>query len=214
VDLAGLGLPHAGRRRLEPSSTSHVVLACRRRLGYDLLIADVGAAGRESFYLTVLIKSFFDRERLQEPGARDFLRRLGEAVRTGSLESPRLDALLLRIRTADRVLEFHPAGYRTHACLGWGEDKARMFAFSGTTLGAGAMGGESVYEIQYACRDRLLLLGEGAESSGCMLDDFDDKAMHGAEALEGTVDKLWNDILAQCREKRNHDLFLLGIELP
>lgn len=211
VDMAGLGLPHAGRRRLEPASNNHVVLACRRRAGFDLLLADAGAAGRESFYLTVLIKSFFDRERLREPEARDFLRRLGEAVRTGSLESPRLDALLVRIRTADRVLEFHPAGYRSHACLGWGEDRARMFAFSGSSLGSGAGSGESVYEVRYACRDRLVLLGEGSEPSDCILDD---SAARGAGDLDATVEDLWNHILTQCRERRNHDLFLLGIELP
>lgn len=211
VDLAGLGLPHAGRRRLGAASQSHVVLACRRRLGYDLLVADTGAAGRESFYLSVLIKSFFDRERLLEPGARDLLRRLGQAVRAGSLEAPRLEALLVRIRTTDRVLEFHPAGYRSQACLGWGEEQARLFAFSGVAQGPGAEGGASVYEVRYACRDRLMLLGEGSEPSGCVLDD---SAIRGAGTLDGTVETLWKEILAQGRERSNHDLFLLGIELP
>ena len=86
-----------------------------------------------------------------------------------------------------------------------------MFAFSGASLVPGSEGGESIYEVRYACRDRLLLLGEGAGASGCVMDDG---TARGADGLDGTVERLWTDILAQCRERRNHDLFLLGIELP
>jgi hypothetical protein len=211
LDLAALGLPYAARRLVEGHGDSHLVLASRKKTGFDLLFADVEGAGNESFYVSVILKSFFDRQRALEAPGREFIRQLNEVLLDGCLQRPGVKALYVRIRTPERRMEVYPAGYSSRWYLGLGEERTRMLEFEGTPLGLVGEARETVCELPYACRDRLLLLGEGAEHDQA----FRDRVMDPEGGpLEEMVDEVWTDILADRRERRTHDLFLLGIELP
>jgi hypothetical protein len=219
LDLASLGMPYAARRLAEEASGSHLVLACRKKHGFDLLFADVEAVGNEGFYVSVILKSFFDRHRPLEISGREFIRRLNEALLDGCLHGhsmgpdgcPGVKALYARIRTPERRMEVYPAGYASRWYLGLGEDRSRVMEFEGTPLGLIGGARETVCELPYSCRDRLILLGEGTGHADTLRDRVLDPE---SGPLEEMVDDVWNEILADRRERSTHDLFLLGIELP
>lgn len=210
VDLSSLGMPYAARRLIESGPDSHLALACRRPGSFDVLLADVRAAGPESFYMSVLIKSFFEDHRRGDIDGMEFMRKLDQVIREGGLGNSGVGGLLLRLRPAERRLEVYPAGYAAHLFLGIG-DAARMTGLQGAPLGLTGGAKETLVEIPFRRRDRLVLYSEGgpapAEVKASILAEM-------AGPVEVTVDWIWKDILAGGRDRRNHDVFLLGIELP
>jgi hypothetical protein len=203
-------MPYAARRLIESGPDSHLALACRRPGAFDVLLADVRAAGPESFYMSVLIKSFFEERRRGDVDGTEFMRELDRAVREGGLGNSGVGALLLRLLPAERRLEVHPAGYAAHLFLGIGES-ARITGLQGAPLGLPGGAKETLVEIPFRRRDRLVLYSEG----GPVPSDLQASILaEMAGPVEVTVDWIWSDILAGGRERRKHDLFLLGVELP
>lgn len=210
VDLSGLGIPYAARRHVPSGSDSHLALACRRPGAFDVLLADVRAAGPEGFYMSVLIKSYFEERRRADLGGTDFMRGLDAALREGGLGRPGVGALLVRLRAAERILEAHPAGYAAHLYLGL-SGAARFVDLQGSPLGLPGGAKETLVDIPFQRRDRLVLYSEGGPSPAGAATSV----LAALEApMETIVDKAWKELLAGGRDRRTHDTFLLGIELP
>jgi CheY-like chemotaxis protein len=210
VDLACLGVPYAARRLIEQSTDSHLALACRRPGCFDLLLADFRSSGPDSFYLSVLVKAYCGNRRGARLDGLEFMRGLDAAIREGGLGQPSVSALLARLLPAERRLEIYPAGYAAQIFLGAGEP-AHMTSLQGAPLGGPAGPRETLVEIPYRSRDRLVLYAEGGSPlAGPELSLL----AEAAGPVETVVDRLWKDLLAGGRERRKHDLFLLGVELP
>lgn len=210
MDLASLGVPYAARRRLETSPDSHMALACRRPGCFDLLFADVRAAGPESFYLSVLIRSFFEKHRNAAMDGMEFMRNLDAAIREGGLGNPGVGALLVRLQSAERRLDVYPAGYAAHLYLGQGE-AARVASLQGMPLGLPAGPRETLVEVPFLRGDKLVIYSEGGPTPAEVSESI---LARVAGPVEAAVDRIWKDILAAGRDRRNHDVFLLGAELP
>lgn len=210
LDLAHLKLPHAARQLMRLDPDSHLVLAARKSSGYDLLLADTRGLGGEGFFTSVLIRTFFDRNRSGEIDGRDFMRRLNQALIEGCLSRSAVNALYVRIRTDKRQVEVFPAGYPARWYLGAGDSDARVARFKGSPLGLLPESSGTLCEFPYIRNDKLLLC------SGPGTDEDIPGPLMGTEPaqLEALVDGMWNEFLSACRERSKNDFFLLGVELP
>jgi len=136
------------------------MMACRKRFGYDILLADVKGADAESFYISVLIKTFFDRCRGKDLPVPEFMRELNQVILAGALKKLEVGALFIRIRQAERRMEVLSAGYPSQWFMGLGGTGPRMLSFSGSPLGAGPEPGRTVCEIPFGRGDRLFIFPE------------------------------------------------------
>jgi DNA-binding response OmpR family regulator len=222
LDLGNLGIPYALCRLLDDGPRNKLVMACRKRACYEIFLADVKGADAESFYVSVLIKTFFDRCRTRELSGPEFLRQLNQVIHAGALRKQDVGALLIRIHHADRRMEVFPAGLPSQWFMGLGETRPRMLAFSGAPLGARAEPGRTTCEVPFGHGDRLFIF------SGREFPDPDAGAPIGRETARleesilsqgmGPVDEMaesiWREIKPESGEARQYDAFLLGLELP
>jgi DNA-binding response OmpR family regulator len=222
LDLGNLGIPYALCRLLDESPQNKVVLAARKRFGYDILLADARGADSESFYVSVLIKTFFDKARSREIPALEFMRELNQVIMAGALRKHAVDALFIRIYQAERRIEILPAGYPCQCFIGLGDSRPQMCSFTGDPLGAVADPGRTVCEMSFDRGDRLFIYSE------CMEPGFDWDKTNGQEATRlkeailshgpATVDRMaesiWRDLKPEAGNCREQDAVLLGLELP
>jgi CheY-like chemotaxis protein len=223
VDLARIGLPYTVRRRIGSAGESSLILAARKPHGIDILIADVEGNDSESFYVSVLVKSFFDRWRKDPIDGREFMASLNGVVLGGSLERKEVRALFLRIHTSGRRAEAYLAGYPCWAFSGLGGSSPKSACLRGEPLGIGMKPGQSLVEIPYAPGDRLFIVpGQGCDDSpetGWVWSRTRENILCLRDGdLGGLADDLWTEL----GEPNQEGLpvappggdFLLGLELP
>jgi CheY-like chemotaxis protein len=222
LDLGNLGLPYALCRLLDESPRNDLVMACRRRGGYDILLTDVQGSDAESFYVSVLIKTFFDKCRSQEPTGPEFLRQLNQVILAGAFKQREVGALFIRVHKAERQLEILSAGYPTQWFLGLGKANPRILSFAGSPLGLVQEPGLTSCELPFGRGDRLFIFSErelpDAEGIGAM-------GLEAARLKETTLsqilapvdqmaENIWRDLRPGPGEDREQNAFLLGLELP
>jgi CheY-like chemotaxis protein len=160
MDLGNLGMPYALRRMIGAPERNHTVMACKKPHGFDILLADVRGADAESFYVSVLIKTFFDKHRAGNAEACRFLAALNQMILDGALRKQDIGALFLRIQPLDRRIEIHPAGFPSQCWLGLGGTAPRMLSFAGSPLGLVKDPGFTSCDLDYRRGDRLFILSE------------------------------------------------------
>jgi DNA-binding response OmpR family regulator len=222
LDLGNLGVPYALCRLLDNSPQNKLILASRKRFGYDILLADARGADSESFYVSVLIKTFFDKTRSREiPGA-EFMRELNQVILAGALKKQNVGAIFIRVYQTERRIEILPAGYPCQCFIGLGESRPQMFSFTGDPLGAGSDPGRTLCEMSFDHGDRMFLYSEREEPG------FEGGRQNGQESTRlkeailslslGPVDQMaesiWRDLKPEAGHGREQDAVLLGLELP
>lgn len=210
LDVADLGIPYAARKLEVCKASSNLTLACRRQGGFDLLLAETDDAAGEGFYISVLIRSWFEERRRQDPGGEHFLRDLAAVVREGSLQDSEVRTLYLRVRTEDRRIEVYPAGYPARLHLDCESEGSRMLDLAGVPLGRAGAAGETLCMIPFCCGDRLLILGGDPSLSRRFPITVDRRP----PTLEGWADDVWSGFLAGGgRDRSLHDVILLAFDL-
>ncbi len=222
LDLGNLGLPYALCRLLDESPQNKLVMACRKRFGYDILMADVSGADSESFYISVLVKTFFDKARTRELSGREFMRDLNQVVLAGALKRHNVGALFIRIYQAGRRIEILPAGYPSQCFVGLGEARPQLLTFSGSPLGTESEPGCTLCEMPFNRGDRLFLYSQqeppgsevgilnGQEATRlqeCILS-------HGLASVDQMAESIWRDLKPEAGHGRDQNAVLLGLELP
>lgn len=223
LDMARLGLPYAVRRRIGSAGESSLILAARKPHGLDILLAEVEGSDPESFYVSVLVKSFFDRWRKEPVEGREFLSALNGVVLGGSLERKEVRALLLRIRTAGRRVEAYLGGYPCWAFTGLGGHSPKAASLRGEALGIGERPGQCVIEFPYAPGDRLFIVPgrepEDTPETGWVWARARENilCLRGGD-LDGLADEIWTELGGADAEIPSDRVpggdFLLGLELP
>lgn len=223
LDLGNLGVPYVLRRLAVTPDRNNLVMACRRREGFDILLADVPGNDAESFYASVLIKTFFDRSRGRDgeemEGGR-FIASLNRVLLEGALKKRDLGAIFIRVRPADRRIEIHPAGLPCRCFLGLGGETPRTLAFSGSPLGGVAEPGLTSCAFPYRRGDRIFLVSEPESSRNTAPESPDpglrirESLLAGRhESLDTAADGIWRDILSFAPMGESADSLLLGLEL-
>jgi CheY-like chemotaxis protein len=223
LDLARIGQPYAVRRRIGLSAESSLILAARKPHGIDILIADVDGVDSESFYVSVLVKSFFDRWRQDPFDGREFMASLNDVVMGGSLEPKEVRAMLLRIHSREKRVDAYLGGYPCWAFMGLGGRAPKSASLRGEALGMVGKPGQSVVEFPYAAGDRLFIL------PGREMDDSPEtgwlwgRLRENIQCLRGEdLDTLANEIWMELGGAMDPDMsiiapggdFLIGLELP
>lgn len=220
LDLGNLGIPYALRRLVESPDRNNLVMACRRPEGFDILLADVPGNDAESFYASVLIKTFFDRCRSQRMESGRFMSALNGVILEGALKKRDLGAIFIRVHHAERRIEIHPAGLPCQCFLGLRGATPRTLAFAGSPLGVAPDPGTTSCVFPYTRGDRIFLVSEseaGRHASAASRDTgprIHESLLSGRhESLDITADGIWRDMLASARSGENADSLLLGLEL-
>jgi CheY-like chemotaxis protein len=223
LDLSRIGIPHSVRRSIGQEAGSSLVLAERKPHGIDILLAEVQGSDPESFYVSVLVKTCFDRWRRQPIGGREFLAALDGAVLGGSLKPKEVRAIFLRIHTAEKRVDVYLAGYSCWAFMGVGGISPKSACLQGESLGLGGSPGRMVVEFPYVRGDRFFLMpareaGDSPET-GLESDRLRETILssHGDD-LDDIADDIWTEIgggapSGQTTVASGRD-FLLGLELP
>ncbi|MDB5047348.1 MAG: atoC [Fibrobacteres bacterium] len=206
LDLGNLGLPYALCRLLDESPRNKLVMACRKRTSFEILLADVRGSDAESFYVSVLIKTFFDKCRSRELGSMEFLRELNQVILAGALRKQDVGAIFIRIHQAGRRLEIMPAGYPTQWFLGLGEAKPRILSFAGSPLGLVPEPGFTSCEVPFNRGDRLFILSEGEPNETIL--------SQGLGPVDKMAENIWRELKPEPGDGREQNAFLLGLELP
>ena len=194
-----------------------MVMACKNHSGFDILLADVRGNDAESFYASVLIKTFFDRCRSQETDGSRFITALNRVLLEGSLKKQDIGALFIRVRHAERRIEFHPAGFPCQCLFGLGGDSPRAISLNGSALGSAVNASITRCELPYKRGDRLFIVSE-TESDRDATDEMPDPGVRVRESLlaegYGTLDEMadgiWQGLRAEGRDHGNQDALLLG----
>lgn len=223
LDLARIGQPYALRRRIGSSAESSLILAARKPHGIDILVADVEGVDSESFYVSVLVKSFFDRWRQDPVEGGEFMSGLNSVVLGGSLQPKEVRAMLLRVHTAERRVDAYLGGYSCWAFLGLGGRVPKSATLRGEPLGTSARPGKSVVEIPYAPGDRLFILPGREMNDSPETGWLWARLRENIQCLRGEdLDSLANEIWMELGGAMDPDMamiapggdFLLGLELP
>lgn len=164
MDLGNLGIPYDLRRRIDSPERNLAVMACKKPHGFDILLADVRGSDAESFYASVLIKTFFDKHRSGSVQACRFLASLNQVILDGALRKQEIGALFLRIHQLERRIEIHPAGFPCQGYVGLGGNAPRMLSFAGSPLGVVKDPGFTSCDLDYRRGDRLFILSEPTAS--------------------------------------------------
>ncbi len=220
-DLGNLGFPYTLRRRIDVTSGNHLILANRKRSGYDILLVEAFGADSECFYMTMLIKNYFDKNRTLDTAPQNFLQGLNQVILDGSLKCREVRALLIHLGNAG-ILEVLPAGYPTRMFFGLGKDQPRFLTFSGLPLGGQATVGQIKFEIPYKPNDKLFVFAENkiASNGEKSLDDTEEFLMaesvlgQGHDSLDEMTDSMWQRIHKEIKNAKVSDGFLLGLTLP
>jgi DNA-binding response OmpR family regulator len=220
LDLGNLGIPYALRRLVESPDRNNLVMACRRQDGFDILLADVPGNDAESFYASVLIKTFFDRCRAQRMESGAFMSALNRVILEGALKKRDLGAIFIRVHHAERRIEIHPAGLPCQCFLGLRGATPRNLAFAGSPLGVVPEPGITSCVFPYARGDRIFLVSETdasrrqtAESQDPALRIHESLLSGRHESLDITADGIWRDLLSSAPKGESSDSLLLGLEL-
>lgn len=223
LDLARLGMPYALRRRIGASAETALILAARKPHGIDLLFADVEGADPESFYVSVLVKSFFDRWRKEPIEGGEFMAALNQVVLGGVLEPKTVRAMLLRIHAGGKRVEAHLAGYPCWLFLRLGGAAPESASLLGDALGASPRPGRTVAEFPYAAGDRLFVLPgrepDDSPETGWLWARLREniQCLRGQD-LDALADDIWMDMRGAARADAPitapGGIFLLGLELP
>ena len=231
LDLGRLGLPYAMRRRLDSAPESSLLLAARKPHGFDLLLAEVEGADAESFYVSVLVKTFFDRWRRDEIDGREFMATLNGVVLGGSLVPKAVHSLFLRANLKEGRIDAYPAGYTATCFLGLGGESPRGLVLDGEPLGLGSRPGQSMVQIPFESGERIFLIPRRAYG------ECTDAALAAARVggaivgvpdgtLEAVADRIWAEIVSPADPAPSTTLaaaiasgtaarsFLLGLEAP
>lgn len=220
LDLGNLGIPYALRRLVDSPDRNNLVMACRRQDGFDILLADVPGNDAESFYASVLIKTFFDRCRAQRMESGGFMSALNRVILDGALKKRDLGAIFIRVHHAERKIEIHPAGLPCQCFLGLRGATPRNLAFAGSPLGVVPDPGATSCVFPYARGDRIFLVSEtdasrktSSEPHGTDLRIHESLLSGRHESLAITADGIWRDMLFSAHKGENADSLLLGLEL-
>lgn len=235
LDLARAGVPYSVRRSIGAACANSLVLAERKPHGLDILLADVEGTDSESFYVSVLVKTCFDRWRKDPIAGREFLATLNGILLGGSLKPKEVRALFLRIHTAGKRVDAYLAGYPCWAFMGLGGPSPKSACLQGEALGATRRPGQMVVEFPYVPGDRFFVLPgkeAGADGEGPSGKETGDSAESGwpwarlrenilclgGEDLDNLTDEIWTELGGS--EDSGQPLpatrgeFLLGLELP
>ena len=220
LDLGNLGIPYALRRLVESQDRNNLVLACRRQEGIDILLADVPNNDAESFYASVLIKTFFDRCRSQPMESAAFMSALNRVILDGALKKRDLGAIFIRVLHAERRIEIHPAGLPCRCFLGLRGATPRSLACAGSPLGVVPEPGSTICVFPYTRGDRIFLVSESETAPGIPAASGDpDPRIHDLllsgrhESLDITADGIWRGMLSSAPKGENTVSLLLGLEL-
>ena len=222
LDFANLGIPYSLRRLIDPAFSGNLVLASRKPSGYDILLADVSGNDAESFFISALIKSFFDKCRAEDLDGRQFLHRLNQVILEGSLKHREVRALYLRVNRSGRRLEVTPSGFPARILIGLGESNPHLLEFSGASLGIADGHSQSVCEVPYGRGDRIFIYAGKAlgDTEGRSHPDGKGSCIGasllalGSWPLEEMMENVWRGIQQQAGEGWEHEGILLGLELP
>jgi CheY-like chemotaxis protein len=220
LDLGNLGVPYALRRMLDTPARNNMVMACKRRNGFDILLADVGGSDAESFYASVLIKTFYDRCRARETEGAQFITELNQVILEGALKKQDIGAMFIRVRHAERRIEIHPAGFPCQFLIGLGGKAPQAMAFTGAPLGTAQQPGMTVCELPYQRGDRIFFISETEADRRPDQSALDLEALirepslsHGYGSLDQMADGIWRNIRMGSGHGKDNDALLLGLEL-
>lgn len=222
MDLGNLGIPYALRRLVDSSARSSLVMAARKPFGFEILLTEVSGDDSESFFLSVIIKTFFDRNRSGTLTGPEFLGQLNDAILKSSLKKQPVRAILLRIHQAGKRIELLPAGLASQLYKGLGETDPRTLSLCGSPLGMDGEPGRTLCTLPYNSRDRLYLVsGKNVPDPGSGQDwDFEPACLQEAilqragDSLDDAVESIWSGIHTENGPEQRLDAILLGIELP
>jgi CheY-like chemotaxis protein len=223
LDLSRAGIPYSVRRSIGAEAGSNLVLAERKPHGMDILLAEVEGADSESFYVSVLVKSFFDRWRKDPIGGREFLATLNGVVLGGSLKPKEVRAILLRIHTAEKRVDAYLAGYPCWAFAGLGGHTPKSACLLGEPLGVSKRPGQMVVEFPYTPGDRFFILpgkdaGDSPETGWLWARLRESILCLQGGNLDELADEIWMELggagVSDQPTIASGGEFLLGLELP
>lgn len=223
LDLARIGLPYTVRRRFGAPGKSRVILAERKPHGADVLIAEVDGSDPESFYISVLVKSCFDRWRKKPIGGREFMTSLHEAVLGGSLERKEVRAMLLRINSPERRVDAYLGGYPCWAFAGLGSRAPKSASLGGEALGVGDKPGQYVIEFPYVPGERIFIVpgrepDDSPETGWVWARTRENILCLCGDDLDGLADDIWMELggadTGSAPGMAPGGDFLIGLELP
>ena len=222
LDLGNLGVPYALRRLVESPERNSLVMACRQQDGFDILLAEVPGNDAESFYASVLIKTFFDRCRGEWMEGGRFMSSLNRVILEGALKRRDLGAIFIRVRHAEKRIEIHPAGLPCRCFLGLRGATRRNLEFTGSPLGVVAHPGTTSCGFTYQRGDRIFLASEPESSRhapalshppGPGMRVRESLLADRHESLEIATDGIWRDMMSSGSVGECADSLLLGLEL-